>query len=130
MPRRSHRTPQTSQVEPGVPTLAEEVVEAVEQSPEAESGKPAAEPEAPICTEPQAKEISRIMSLMPRVCAIIDPLTPRLLIECTYEGLDRKVREIFSEVTKGEDWSTANIDEFYAAWDPRKAAKGRLDALR
>lgn len=86
--------------------------------------------EGSVIAEEHVEPPSRVMELTPRVCQIIDPLAPRLLIECTYEGLDRKVREIFSEVTKGEDWSTANIDEFYAVWDLRKAAKGRSDTLR
>lgn len=73
--------------------------------------------------EPAAKKVFqwKLLKTAPLVLKILDPMVPQLLIDCTPEELDRKIRDIFEQVT-GEDWSTPDLTAFYSMWDLRKAA--------
>lgn len=124
MARRSSRASRPSQ-EPQE-FQSEEAVQTPEVTEESLNFQVSEETEGSLPADEAPAQSEALKKAAERVCKIIDPMTPRLLIECSPEQLDQKVREIFKEVDPGHDWSQVDINEFYSLWDLRKAAMGHL----
>lgn len=60
----------------------------------------------------------RLRAALPRLFEILDPLMPGLIAQYTPGELEKIVRAHLTEIT-GDDWSSENVDGFFAAYDPR-----------
>lgn len=64
---------------------------------------------------------STLRKFAPAVMRRLDPQLPEVLTECSGVTLDALVRKLYEEES-GQDWTRADLTEFYRIFDIRKAA--------